>query len=67
MDGVRPSTSYEGFDSVPADAKDLVKRLFDAVDTVQKPLQKMAELDVAYQAVMREVERIQDTLNKELK
>ncbi|VIO91126.1 PHD-finger family protein [Brugia malayi] len=66
MDGTKPSTSYEGFDSVPPDAKNLVKRLFDAVDIVQKPLQKMAELDVIYQAVMREVERIQDTLNEGL-
>lgn len=33
---------------------------------IQKPLQKMVELDVAYQAVMREVERIQDSLNEGL-
>uniref|UniRef100_A0A0R3RLU6 PHD-type domain-containing protein n=1 Tax=Elaeophora elaphi TaxID=1147741 RepID=A0A0R3RLU6_9BILA len=66
MDEAKPSTSYEGFDNVPPNVKDLVKRLFDAVDIVQKPLQKMAELDVAYQAVMREVERIQDTLNERL-
>lgn len=35
MDEAKPSTSYEGFDSVLPDTKDLVKRLFDAVDIVQ--------------------------------
>ncbi|CAG9531095.1 unnamed protein product [Cercopithifilaria johnstoni] len=64
MDEPKPSTSYEGFDNVLPNAKDIVKRLFDALDIVQKPLQRMAELDVTYQAVMREVERIQDTLNE---
>ncbi|OZC11476.1 PHD-finger [Onchocerca flexuosa] len=67
MDEAKPSTSYEGSDNnVSPDTKDLVKRLFDAVDIVQKPLQKMAELDVVYQAAMREVERVQDILNEGL-
>ncbi|KAL4002271.1 PHD-finger family protein [Acanthocheilonema viteae] len=66
MDEAKPSTSYEGLDNMPPNAKDLVKRLFDAVDIIQKPLQKMVELDAAYQAVMREVERIQDTFNEGL-
>ncbi|KAM3723909.1 Inhibitor of growth protein [Dirofilaria immitis] len=66
MDGTKPSTSSERFDTIPPDTKDLEKRLLDAMDIVQKPLQKMAELDVAYQAAMREVERIQDILSEGL-
>lgn len=35
MDEAKPSTSYEGFDNVPPNVKDLLKRLFDAVDIAQ--------------------------------
>lgn len=35
MDEPKPSTSYEGLDNISPNAKDLVKRLFDAVDIVQ--------------------------------
>lgn len=35
MDGTKPSTSNEGFDGVSSNSKDLMKRLFDAVEIVQ--------------------------------
>ncbi|MCP9259152.1 hypothetical protein DINM_002120 [Dirofilaria immitis] len=80
MDGTKPSTSSERFDTIPPDTKDLEKRLLDAMDIVQvgdsffnlkckenpETVAKMAELDVAYQAAMREVERIQDILSEGL-
>ncbi|VDP25259.1 unnamed protein product [Onchocerca flexuosa] len=44
MDEAKPSTSYEGFDNnVSPDTKDLVKRLFDAVDIVQ--VRKFADIE----------------------
>ncbi|VDN04734.1 unnamed protein product [Thelazia callipaeda] len=64
MDELQPSTSTERPDS--RSVRDLVKRLSEAVNAVKKPLQKMTELNVTYQTVMRGVSSTQAFLREKM-